>query len=63
MTRFLRLLVLSAALVPFTTLVATAVDSPKSFETVVYIPVAGTVKMKDRQWLESSWAAISGTCA
>ena len=59
MTRFLRLLVLSAALVPFTTLVATAVDSPKSFETVVYIPVAGTVKMKDRQWLESSWGAIS----
>jgi hypothetical protein len=40
--------------------VATAVDSQKSFETVVYIPVAGTVKMKDRQWLESSWAAISG---
>jgi hypothetical protein len=60
MTRFLRLLVLSAAaLVPFTSLVATAVDSQKSFETVVYIPVAGTVKMKDRQWLESSWAAIS----
>jgi hypothetical protein len=60
MTRFLRLLVLSAVLVPFTSLVATAVDSQKSFETVVYIPVAGTVKMKDRQWLESSWAAISG---
>jgi hypothetical protein len=59
MTRFLRLLVLSAVLVPFTSLVATAVDSQKSFETVVYIPVAGTVKMKDRQWLESSWAAIS----
>ena len=59
MTRFLHLLVLSAALVPFTSLVATAVDSQKSFETVVYIPVAGTEKMKDRQWLESSWAAIS----
>lgn len=59
MIRFLRPLVLSAALVPFTSLVATAVDSQKSFETVVYIPVAGTVKMKDRQWLESSWAAIS----
>jgi len=60
MTRFLRLLVLSAALVPFTSTIATAVDSQKSFETVVYVPVAGTVKMKDRQWLESSWAAISG---
>jgi hypothetical protein len=59
MTRFLRLLVLLSVLVPFTSLVATAVDSQKSFETVVYIPVAGTVKMKDRQWLESSWAAIS----
>jgi hypothetical protein len=26
---------------------------------VVYIPVGVTLKMKDRQWLESSWAAIS----
>lgn len=34
-------------------------DTQKSFETVVYIPVAGTLKMKDHQWLESSWATIS----
>lgn len=28
------------------------------FKTVVYIPVGVTLKMKDRQWLASSWAAI-----
>ncbi|HEY0564653.1 MAG TPA: hypothetical protein VGC88_03660, partial [Terriglobales bacterium] len=28
------------------------------FKTVVYIPVGVTLKMKDRQWLESSWQAI-----
>jgi hypothetical protein len=38
---------------------ALAADSQKSFETVVYIPVAVTLKMKDRKWLERSWAAIS----
>jgi hypothetical protein len=36
-----------------------AADSPKSFETVVYIPVAATVQMKDQQWLETSWATIT----
>ncbi|MGO9862731.1 MAG: hypothetical protein ACLPLR_03880 [Terriglobales bacterium] len=36
-----------------------AADSQTSFKTVVYIPVGVTVKMKDRQWLESSWATIS----
>jgi hypothetical protein len=28
------------------------------FKTVVYIPVEITLKMKDRQWLESSWKTI-----
>ena len=31
----------------------------KTFKTVVYIPVGITLKMKDRQWLESSWAQIT----
>jgi len=55
LTRFLRFLVLSGALLA----AAAAEDSQKSFETVVYIPVAGTLKMKDQQWLETSWAKIS----
>jgi hypothetical protein len=58
--RFGRLLALWAVLVSVISSFCWAVDSQKSFETVVYIPVAGTVKMKDRQWLEQSWAAISG---
>lgn len=32
----------------------------KAFKTVVYIPVGITLKMKDRQWLESSWAQLKG---
>ncbi len=37
-----------------------AADSPqKSFKTAVYIPVGVVVKMKDRAWLESSWAQIT----
>jgi hypothetical protein len=38
---------------------AQVADSQTSFKTVVYIPVGVTLKMKDRQWLESSWATIS----
>lgn len=37
---------------------AFAQQSPKTFKTVVYIPVGITMKMKDRQWLESSWTTI-----
>ena len=59
-TRFFPSLALSAVLVSVVSSFGWAADSQKSFETVVYIPVAGTVKMKDRQWLEQSWAAISG---
>ncbi len=55
-----RLLRCLAMLVPVAASFAWAGDSQKSFETVVYIPVAGTVKMKDQQWLKSSWATISG---
>src|SRR3954462_9417599 len=29
-----------------------------TFKTVVYIPVSITLKMKDRQWLASSWATL-----
>jgi hypothetical protein len=58
-TRLLPVLLLSAAFLPATPPAARAADSQKSFETVVYIPVAGTLKMKDPQWLESSWASIS----
>jgi len=57
--RLLPALLLSAAFLPATPLAVHAADSQKSFETVVYIPVAGTLKMKDHQWLESSWATIS----
>ena len=32
---------------------------PKTFKTVVYIPVGITLKMKDHQWLESSWTQIT----
>jgi hypothetical protein len=55
----LRLLLLLATVSPACSPSALAADSQKSFETVVYIPVAVTLKMKDRKWLESSWAAIS----
>jgi hypothetical protein len=35
-------------------------DSPQTnFKTVVYIPVEVVLKMKDPNWLESSWAQIS----
>jgi hypothetical protein len=57
--RLLPALLLSAAFFPATPPAALAADSQKSFETVVYIPVAGTLKMKDHQWLESTWATIS----
>ncbi|MGC2183075.1 MAG: hypothetical protein WA637_07345, partial [Terriglobales bacterium] len=59
-TRLLRLWALSAVLLSIACSLAWAGASQKSFETVVYIPVAATVKMKDHQWLESSWATISG---
>ncbi len=38
---------------------ATAESPQKTFKTVVYIPVGVVLKMKDRAWLESSWAQIS----
>ncbi len=33
-------------------------EAQQPFKTVVYIPVQITLKMKDRPWLESSWATI-----
>lgn len=59
MNRLFRFLLLSVALLPAMPPSAWAADSQKSFETVVYIPVAATVKMNDHQWLEGSWASIS----
>ena len=35
-----------------------AVQAP--FKTAVYIPVSVVLKMRDRAWLESSWAQLSG---
>ena len=37
---------------------AGSVQAP--FKTAVYIPVSVVLKMRDRAWLESSWAQISG---
>jgi hypothetical protein len=37
---------------------APATNGSKAFKTVVYIPVAITLKMKDRQWLQSSWTTL-----
>ncbi len=37
---------------------APAQANGKTFKTVVYIPVQITLRMKDHQWLESSWAKI-----
>ncbi len=37
---------------------APAQQNQRIFKTVVYIPVGITIKMKDRQWLGSSWATI-----
>ncbi|HEV2399485.1 MAG TPA: hypothetical protein VGS27_21255 [Candidatus Sulfotelmatobacter sp.] len=34
------------------------IEAQQPFKTVVYIPVQITLKMKDRQWLETSWAKI-----
>ncbi len=59
MKQLCQLSALSLILIPLSSVVIWAADTQKSFETVVYIPVAGTVKMKDHAWLESSWAAIS----
>lgn len=39
---------------------AAAAQSPQPFKTVVYIPAQVVMHMKDRAWLESSWAAING---
>ena len=47
-------MVLALVLVPG----AHAQPTPAGFKTVVYIPVEITLKMKDRPWLESSWATI-----
>ncbi len=59
--RFFSSIVLIAVylFLPFTlTEVGVAQTSVKPFKTVVYIPVGVALKMKDRQWLESSWAKI-----
>ncbi len=57
--RWCRLLALSLLFVLLQPVVVRAADSQKSFETVIYVPVAGTLKMKDHQWLETTWATIS----
>jgi len=57
--RWCRLLALSLILLPFPMALAGAADSQKSFVTVIYVPVAGTLKMRDHQWLETTWATIS----
>ncbi len=57
--RLLPFSLLFAFFFPVITPSTAAADPQKSFETVVYIPVAGTLKMKDHQWLESSWASIA----
>ena len=57
--RLLCLFVSFAVLLPGNSWRVSASDTQKSFETVVYIPVAGTIKMKDHAWLASSWAAIT----
>lgn len=59
MTRRFRLLLFFVAVLPAIPTAARAADSQKSFATVVYIPVAATVKMKDHPWLTASWANIS----
>lgn len=59
MTRRFRLLLFFVAVLPAIPTAARAADSQKSFATVVYIPVAATVKMKDHPWLAASWANIS----
>ena len=58
-TRPFPVLLLSAAFLSATLPAARAATLKKSFETVVYITVAGPLKMKDPQWLESSWASVS----
>jgi hypothetical protein len=55
----LHFFLLSAISLCAVTAPALATDSRKSFDTVVYIPVAGTLRMKDHQWLEASWATIT----
>ncbi len=57
--RFFKVLALLALLTtPTLILPANAQENQKTFKTVVYIPVRVTLRMKDRQWLESSWATI-----
>jgi hypothetical protein len=46
------------AIVPSAFAQPVAPDSSSPFKTVVYIPVQITLKMKDRAWLESSWATL-----
>lgn len=61
MNRRQLILLLSVALITVSSVLsqpARAQNRAKAFKTVVYIPVGITMKMKDRQWLESSWAAI-----
>ena len=38
---------------------AQTVPTRPAFKTVIYIPAQVTMKMKDRAWLESSWAQIT----
>ncbi len=37
---------------------AVAQQNQNTFKTVIYIPVGVTLKMKDQQWLKTSWATI-----
>jgi len=54
---FLSLAAVLAAAIPVLPQ-ASSRQSASVFKTVVYIPVGHTLKMRDRQWLETSWATI-----
>ena len=55
------LLILATALLPSTSFAATAAQGAphQNFRVAVYIPVQIVEHMKDRPWLESSWANIN----
>jgi hypothetical protein len=57
--RLLPVVFLVALLATTAVPIAAAASTQKSFKTAVYIPVSVVLKMKDRGWLESSWALIS----
>jgi hypothetical protein len=60
-THSLHLLLAAALIIVTSTVSPPPVDAQQTqhpFKTVIYIPVGVTLKMQDRQWLTSSWAAI-----